>query len=314
MMTSVKMRRTTIFTRKELRQSKAGKREGQRAESAMAPTSSRKPKLGQHFLASEGAAQRIVDALGDVSQSTVLEIGPGRGAITELLARKSRRLIAVELDRVLSAQLRMQFNMLPNVEIIEGDILTIELDTVFGLKPGMLHTGLNFSPEPARVVGNLPYYITSDILLRLLEYHRYFSIIVIMVQKEVADRLAASAGSRDYGLLSATAQLYGRVEQLFTLPPGAFAPPPKVHSSVVRITIKPQLESLRVPEADFIAFLKLCFGQKRKTLWNNLKTQYDGAVLKAAMAKSGVKPAIRAEALPLDRTAALFRALNNGIA
>lgn len=183
-------------------------------KSAMAPTSSRKPKLGQHFLASEGAAQRIVDALGDVSQSTVLEIGPGRGAITELLARKSRRLIAVELDRVLSAQLRMQFNMLPNVEIIEGDILKIELNTVFGLKPGMLHTGLNFSPEPARVVGNLPYYITSDILLRLLEYHRYFSIIVIMVQKEVADRLAASAGSRDYGLLSATAQLYGRVEQL----------------------------------------------------------------------------------------------------
>lgn len=281
-------------------------------KSATAPTSSRKPKLGQHFLASEGAAQRIVDALGDVSQSTVLEIGPGRGAITELLARKSRRLIAVELDRVLSAQLRMQFNMRPNVEIIEGDILKIELNTVFGLKPGMLHTGLNFSPEPARVVGNLPYYITSDILLRLLEYHRYFSIIVIMVQKEVADRLAASAGGRDYGLLSATAQLYGRVEQLFTLPPGAFVPPPKVHSSVVRITIKPQLELLRVPEAEFITFLKLCFGQKRKTLWNNLKTQYDGAVLKAAMAKSGVKPAVRAEALPLERTAALFRALQNG--
>ena len=273
---------------------------------------SRKPKLGQHFLASEGAALRIVEALGDVSQSTVLEIGPGRGAITDLLARRARRLIAVELDRVMSAQLRMKFNMHSNVEIIEGDILKIELDTVFGLKPGMLHTGLSFSPEPARVVGNLPYYITSDILLRLLEYHRYFSTIVIMVQKEVADRLAASAGSRDYGLLSATAQLYGRMEMLFTLPPSAFTPPPKVHSSVIRITIKPRLEALRVSETEFINFLKLCFGQKRKTLWNNLKTRYDEDLLRAAMAKSGVKPAIRAEALPLERTAALFRALSDG--
>ncbi|MGB8006641.1 MAG: rRNA adenine dimethyltransferase family protein, partial [Terriglobales bacterium] len=184
---------------------------------ASAQTISRKPKLGQHFLASEAAGQRIIEALGDLSEATVLEIGPGKGALTDLLARRARRLIAVELDRVLSAQLRMKFNMQPNVEIIEGNILTLELDTVFGAKPGSLRTGLNFAPEPARVVGNLPYYITSDILLRLLEYHRYFSTIVIMVQKEVADRLAAAAGSRDYGLLSATTQLYGRVEQLFTL-------------------------------------------------------------------------------------------------
>ncbi len=280
-------------------------------KSASEPRSLRKPKLGQHFLSSDGAALRIVEALGDLTGATVLEIGPGRGAITELLAGKARRLIAVELDRVLSAQLRMKFNMDSNVEIIEGDFLKIELDTVFGAKPGSLRTGLNFAPEPARVVGNLPYYITSDILLRLLEYHRYFSTIVIMVQKEVADRLAAAAGSRDYGLLSATAQLYGRVEQLFTLPPAAFSPPPKVHSSVVRITIKPKLEALQVPEREFIDFLKLCFGQKRKTLWNNLKAGYDEDALRAAMTKSGVKPAIRAEALPLERTAALFRALGN---
>src|SRR5580700_8631384 len=221
---------------------------------AVVSTSARKPKLGQHFLSSEAAALRIVEALGDVSEATVLEIGPGRGAITELLARKARRLIAVEVDRVLSAQLRMKFNMQPNVEIIEGDILTIELDTVFGAKPGSLRTGLSFAPEPARVIGNLPYYITSDILLRLFEYHRYFSTIVIMVQKEVADRLAGSPGSRDYGLLSATAQLYGRVDKLFTLPPEAFVPPPKVHSSVVRITIKPKIEALRIDEKGFIAF------------------------------------------------------------
>jgi 16S rRNA (adenine1518-N6/adenine1519-N6)-dimethyltransferase len=271
---------------------------------------SSRPKLGQHFLASEPAALRIVDALGDLSQATVLEIGPGRGALTDLLAQRARRLIAIELDRVLAAQLRMEFGTRPNVEIIEGDVLKIELDTVFGPKPGSLRPGLNYQPEPARVIGNLPYYITSDILLRLLEYHRYFSTIVVMLQKEVADRLAASPGTRDYGLLTATTGLFARVEKLFTLPPGAFAPPPKVHSSVVRLTIQPRLDALRVPEAEFIAFLKLCFGQKRKTLWNNLKAQYDQGALKAALAKTGVKPTVRAEALPLERTAALFRALH----
>jgi len=282
------------------------------SKNAVAERPRRKPKLGQHFLSSESAALRIVEALGDLSQATVLEIGPGRGALTEILAQQAQRLIAVELDRVLSAQLRMNFSGRANVEIIEGDILKIELDTVFGPKPGTLRPGLNFSPEPARAVGNLPYYITSDTLLRLFEYHRYFSTIVLMVQKEVADRLAASPGNRDYGLLSATAQLYGQIEKLFTLPPAAFSPPPKVHSSVVRITINPQLESLDVPEAEFISLLKMSFGQKRKTLWNNLKTRYHENALRSAMTKSGIKPAIRAEALPLERMAALFRALHDG--
>ena len=271
----------------------------------------RRPKLGQHFLTNPAAAQRIVDALGDLSAATVLEIGPGRGAITALLAPKARRLIAVELDRVLAAQLRLKFAARPNIEVIEGDILKIELDTVFGPKPGSLRPGLNFAPEPALVVGNLPYYITSDILLRLLDYHRYFSTIVIMVQKEVADRLAASPGTRDYGLLSATAQLYAKVENLFTLPPGAFAPPPKVYSTVVRMTIDPRAESLGVRDDEFIAFLKLSFGQKRKTLVNNLKTQYSKKALDKAMANSGVKTAVRAEALTLEKAAALFRALRD---
>jgi len=271
-----------------------------------------KPKLGQHLLANHGAAVRIVEALGDISQATVLEIGPGRGALTSLLATRGRRIIAVELDRVMAAQLRMKFGTDENVEIIEGDILKIQLDTVFGPKPGLARPGMSFVPDPAYVVGNLPYYITSDIVLRLLEYHRYFSTIVIMVQKEVADRLAASPGSRDYGLLSATTQLYAQVENLFTLPPAAFDPPPKVHSSVVRLTIAPQLASLNVSDTEFISFLKLSFGQKRKTLWNNLKDHYDAASLKAALTKSGVKPTVRAEALPLDKSAALFRALRDG--
>ncbi|PYX47575.1 MAG: ribosomal RNA small subunit methyltransferase A [Acidobacteria bacterium] len=277
-----------------------------RAASAKAGS---KPKLGQHFLVNDSNAARIVDALGDISHSTVLEIGPGRGVLTSLLAKRTRRLIAIELDRVLAAQLRMKFALYPNVEIIEGDVLAIDFSTLFGPKPGSSRPGLVQTPEPVPVVGNLPYYITSDILLRLFEFRQCFSTIVIMVQKEVADRLAATPGTRDYGLLSATAQLYAKVERLFTLPPGAFSPPPKVHSSVVRLTMSPRVNALNVDEEGFITFLKLSFGQKRKTLWNNLKTEYAPDLLKEALREAGVKPTVRAETLPLEKSAAIFRAL-----
>ena len=276
---------------------------------AAAHRPTRKPKLGQHFLVDDSAARRIVDALGDVSQGTVLEIGPGQGVLTSLLAKRARRLIAIELDRVLAAQLRMKFALYPNVEVIEGDVLAVDFSTLFGPKPGASRPGLVQVPEPVQVVGNLPYYITSDILLRLFEFRENFRTIVVMVQKEVADRLAASPGSRDYGLLSATAQLYSQVERLFTLPSGAFSPPPKVHSSVVRLTMSPRLETLAVEERGFIRFLKLSFGQKRKTLWNNLKTEYSASPLKDALQAAGVKPTVRAEALSLEKTAAIYRAL-----
>jgi len=268
-----------------------------------------KPKLGQHFLASEEYAARIADAVGDSSQSTVLEIGPGRGIITSLLAKSARRLIAVELDRVLAAQLRLKFGMVRNVEIIEADILAVDFDSLFGPKPGLGRPGIELRPEPVRVVGNLPYYITSDILLRLFEFSKYFESIVIMVQREVADRIAAEPGGRDYGMLSATAQLYARVEKLFTLPPGAFAPPPKVHSTVLRLRLEPQQEKLGVVGDGFIDFLRLSFGQKRKTLWNNLKLKYPESELRRALAESKVKATARAETLSLEQSAALFRAL-----
>jgi 16S rRNA (adenine1518-N6/adenine1519-N6)-dimethyltransferase len=270
-----------------------------------------KPKLGQHFLASEEFAVRVVDALGDVSQSTVLEVGPGRGILTSLLARRARRLIAVELDRVLAAQLRLKFGMARNVEVIEADILAIDFDSLFGPKPGLSRPGIDLKPEPMKVVGNLPYYITSDILLRLFEFSKYFDSIVIMVQREVADRIAAQPGGRDYGMLSATAQLYGRVEKLFTLPPGAFVPPPKVHSAVLRLTIDPQQEKLGVAGDGFIDFLRLSFGQKRKTLWNNLKAKYDGPELKRALAEAKVKATARAETLSLEESAAVYHALRS---
>jgi 16S rRNA (adenine1518-N6/adenine1519-N6)-dimethyltransferase len=272
----------------------------------------RKPKLGQHFLIDPSAAQRITEALGDLSQRTVLEIGPGRGALTTFLAKRARRVIAIETDRVLAAQLRMHYALAPNLEIIEADILTVDFDTIFGPKPGSTRPGLNHEPERVQVVGNIPYFITSDILLRLFEGRKYFDQIVLMLQKEVADRLAVSPGKSEYGLLSATTQLYAKAEKLFTLPPGAFSPPPKVHSTVVRLTIAPRLESLRVPEAGFIEFLKRSFGQKRKTLWNNLKTEYKPEILRTAMQKAGVKPTVRAEALTLEKTAELYRKLVDG--
>lgn len=278
---------------------------------ASPPRPGRKPKLGQHFLSDEFAPQ-IVDALGDIAGSTVLEIGPGKGALTGRLARRAQRLIAIELDRVLSAQLRMKFALAPNVEIIEGDILAIDFHTLFGPKPGASRPGLVQAPQKAHVVGNLPYYITSDILLRLFSFRQYLDRIVIMVQREVAERISAPPGGSDYGLLSATAQLYARVENLFTLPPDAFTPPPKVHSAVLRLTIEPQLDLLQVPEQKFIDFLKLSFGQKRKTLWNNLKPQFDGKQLRSAMAGAGIGADARAEALSLEKSAALFRALNGG--
>lgn len=271
-----------------------------------------KPKLGQHFLTSPDWARRIVDALGNVSQSTVLEIGPGRGILTSLLVPAARRVIAVEIDRVLAAQLRLQFGMARNVEILEADILAIDFDSLFGPKPGLGRPGIEIKPDPAKVVGNLPYYITSEILLRLFEYAKYFETIVIMVQREVADRIAAEPGGRDYGLLSATAQLYARVENLFTLPPGAFAPPPKVHSSVLRLTIEPRQQELDVAGDGFIDFLRASFAQKRKTLWNNLKIKYDEPRLKRALAEAHVKPTDRAETLSLEQSAAIYRGLRSG--
>jgi 16S rRNA (adenine1518-N6/adenine1519-N6)-dimethyltransferase len=281
-----------------------------RKNGAPIPTT-RKPKLGQNFLADRSAAEQIVQALGDISQSIVVEIGPGRGALTDLLQRRARRLIAIELDRVLAAQLRMKFATAKNIEIIEADVLSVDFNTIMGPRPGSTFTGLA-SPtiERAKVVGNIPYYITSDILLRLFEFHRYFEEIVIMTQAEVADRVAAKPGTRDYGLLSATAQLYTSVEKLFTLPPTAFNPPPKVHSTVLRLVIDPQAEQLEVDPAAFVDFLKLSFGQKRKTLANNLKARYNDKAIKSALEKARVRSDARAESLSLEKAAAVFRNLS----
>ncbi len=271
----------------------------------------RKPRLGQNFLADRHAADKIVDALGDISDRLVVEIGPGKGALTDLLAERAGRLIAIELDRMLATELRYKYSRLRNIEVLEGDVLKIDFRTVLHRTIGPLDDLRPIKPSRARVVGNLPYYITSDILLRLFEFHDQFEVIVIMVQREVADRIAAQPASRDYGLLSATAQLYSNVENLFTLPPGAFSPPPKVHSSVLRLTVAPRFSELQVTAGDFIPFLKTAFSMKRKTLLNNLKELYPQQKIKMALETAGLRPDVRAEAVELEGMAAVFRNLRN---
>ncbi len=271
--------------------------------------SGKKPKLGQNFLVDLDAMKRVVDALGDIAGTTVVEIGPGEAALTELLAQRAGRVIAVELDRVLAARLRMRFATQTNVEILEADILQMELGTVLGSTPGPLRDLRPTGLFKAQVVGNLPYYITTDILLKLFSAGDRIENLVLMVQKEVADRVVASPGSRDYGLLSATAQMYGTVQKLFELGPESFDPPPKVRSAVFRMKMQPRFAELQVDEAGFIAFLKVMFAQKRKTVSNNLKLAYDKAIAKAALAQAEIAPTTRAEAIPLPEMARLYREL-----
>jgi 16S rRNA (adenine1518-N6/adenine1519-N6)-dimethyltransferase len=260
-----------------------------------------KPKLGQNFLVDPAASMAIVQALGDISQHTVVEIGPGAGAITQILAPRARRLIAIELDRELAPRLREQFAGQPSVEILQADVLTVDFNA--------LRTG----QDRLLVIGNLPYYITSDILLRLFHFHETISRAVIMVQREVADRIAAIPRTRDYGLLSATAQLYAQVERVLTLPPTAFMPPPDVYSTVLRLDMQPRFESLGVEAEAFIAFLKQSFAQKRKTLAKNLRAAgYSAEAASQGLEAADISPTARAEELGLEAMAGVWKTLKGG--
>ncbi|MGB6193117.1 MAG: 16S rRNA (adenine(1518)-N(6)/adenine(1519)-N(6))-dimethyltransferase RsmA, partial [Terracidiphilus sp.] len=218
-----------------------------------------KPKLGQNFLHDVHAIDRIVAALGDCSARTVVEIGPGRGALTRLLAGRAGHVLAVELDDELAKRLRAEFPP-DRVTIVHQDVLTFDFESS-AAKAG----------ERLAVVGNLPYYITSPILTKLAESSGALDRAVLMMQREVADRVASQPGSRDYGALSVIAQMYGPVEKLLTLPPGAFSPPPEVHSSVIRWRFAPRFAELEVDETEFLDFVRRAFAQKRKTLSNNLR-------------------------------------------
>ena len=260
----------------------------------------RKPKLGQNFLVDDSARHAIVDALGDLSKRTVIEIGPGHGAITEILAARCHKLIAIELDRALAAELAFRFRDHPQVQILESDVLETDLHAL--VPPG----------ETADVIGNLPYYITSDILLQLFAAGSAgaLSRAVLMMQREVAERVSAAPGIRDYGLLSATAQMNAQVDNLFTLPPSAFSPPPDVYSTVLRLHFAPRFAELEVDPAGFNIFLKQCFAQKRKTLQNNLRAAgYSVEQLSDAW-PSGISAQARTESLSLELMAELYRSLS----
>ena len=258
----------------------------------------RKPKLGQNFLIDPAASVAIANSLGDISNQIIVEIGPGAGAITEILASRAGRLIAIELDRDLASRLRAQ---LPAIEVIEADILTVDFNA------------LRSGGEKLHVVGNLPYYITSPILLHLFRYCDSIASAVIMTQKEVADRVSASPGSRDYGLLSATAQMYAAIERILTLPPAAFMPPPQVHSTVLRLTMRPRFTELGVTPETFLPFLRQAFAQKRKTLGKNLRAAgLQPAQIAEGLAQSSIPWTARAEELSLERMAALWKTLQPG--
>jgi 16S rRNA (adenine1518-N6/adenine1519-N6)-dimethyltransferase len=259
-----------------------------------------KAPLGQNFLADAGAASRIVDALGDIGSSVVIEIGAGRGALTKLLAPRAGHLIATELDEMLASKLRAAYAGQQNVEIAHANFLKISLSDI-------LNNSGKLQPwSRVKIVGNIPYYITSDILLRLLEQHELIERAVLMVQREVADRIAAEPASRDYGLLTCTTELFANAERLFTLPPSAFSPPPQVHSSVIRLTINPKAARLGINAEEFLNFCKLAFAQKRKTLFNNLRRRYDENNVRGALSSIQVRDDARAEMLSLEQLALVF--------
>lgn len=258
----------------------------------------KKPRLGQNFLNDTQAADRIVAALGDYSGRTVVEIGPGRGAITRTLAARAGRLLAIELDTELASGLRAGFPS-EKVTVVNEDVLQFDFAAASAA-----------AGERLLVLGNLPYYITSPILLKLAANHAVLDRAVLMVQREVADRVAATPGCRDYGLLSVTAQLYGPIENLFTLPPEAFSPPPEVHSTVFRWRFAPRITELGVDETGFLQFLRQAFAQKRKTLANNLRAAgFAPEVIATGLSSARIDPRARAETLAFDAFAMLWRSL-----
>ena len=266
-----------------------------------------KTRLGQNFLRDQQAIRRIVAALGDCTDRTVVEIGPGRGAITHELASRAGRLIALEVDRELAAQLAGSFPIQASGPSPAGSGVTVKnVDVLsFDFSAASIAAG-----QRLIVVGNLPYYITSPILTRLAENSDVLDRAVLMVQREVADRVTAKPGSRDYGLLSVTAQLHGPVEPLFTLPPDAFSPPPEVHSTVFRWRFAPRFRELGLERGPFLGFLRRVFALKRKTLANNLRAAgvTDGAIA-VALSAAGIDPKVRAEALPIEILASLWTSL-----
>jgi 16S rRNA (adenine1518-N6/adenine1519-N6)-dimethyltransferase len=253
-------------------------------------------RFGQHFLTDPRILDRIVGALELDGSETVIEVGPGRGTLTDRLAAKCRKLIAIEIDRDLVAQLRQRYADRPHVEILEGDVLKTPFASAAG--------------GPYVLIGNVPYYITTPILFHALERPRALRS-VFLVQREVAERMGAAPDSENYGALSVNVQALARVEVLFRVAAGAFNPPPKVESAVVRVT--PLADPVIGPEEEqgFSAFVIAAFSQRRKQLGSVVRSiaAVDTGAAAALVAAAGLDPRARSETLGPSQFARLYRAL-----
>jgi 16S rRNA (adenine1518-N6/adenine1519-N6)-dimethyltransferase len=259
-------------------------------------------RLGQHFLA-PAWADKVVAAIAPAAGDAFLEIGPGTGALTVPLAASGSPILAVEVDRRLAADLA--HGAPSNVTVLTGDILRTDVI------PFLSGLGSTSGPADAtsrrrfRVVGNLPYYIASPILFRLIELHQqhgFFADAVVMLQKEVADRLLARPGTKEYGVLTILLARHAQVTRLLDLPPGAFSPPPKVRSTVVRLVFGASPVKV-ADEAGFERLVKMLFSQRRKTLSNAIKSVGPAAV--QALAQSGLDGRRRPETLQVEEAARL---------
>ncbi len=260
--------------------------------------SSKRPPLGQHFLHDPRVRRQILRRLDCRPHDAWLEIGAGHGEMTLGLAETGARLVAVERDPRLAAELRAALAPFPAAQVIERDVLKVSL-------AGLAQEN---STNRWRVYGNLPYYITSPILHRLFAEIQLIQDIHIVIQREVAERLTARPGRRDYGYFSVVAQFYTSPEILLAIPRGAFRPPPKVDSALVRLAPPGAQGQLSVESDGFLRFVQACFRQKRRTLRANLRGRY-GTRVEEALAALNLKPRARGEELTLDHLAALYRAL-----
>ncbi len=251
-----------------------------------------RPPRGQHFLRSRRILARIAARLPIHEGARVIEIGAGDGALTAELLARGAQVTAIEVEPRLAARLRERFAENPRLEVLEGDILELDLAQLVAQR----------TSEPALVTGNLPYYITSPILRRVFAAAPRIAHAVFLMQHEVALRVAATKGSRDYGFLSVLCRLYSEPEYLFAVPPGAFRPPPKVQSAVVRLTIRPA----ETVDPSLVAFLKACFRQPRKTLRNNLAARYPRTALDTLEECTR-----RAQQLDLDELRSLWQRLES---
>lgn len=261
-----------------------------------------KKSLGQNFLVGKHYPQRIVAAVIPQPDETILEIGPGHGALTEMLIATKANIIAIELDRQLIPELTAQFADLPNFRLVEADALEVNFCAL--IQPA----------TSARVVANLPYYISTAILQRLIAQRACISEMTLMLQREVVERIVAQPGGKEYGFLAALVQFSCEAKKLFDVPPGAFRPVPKVTSSVIRLRVRETPAAVVNDEAFFVDLLKALFAQRRKTIWNNLRAakdrfKKDDLQFRAALDAAQIDPQRRAETLSLEEMGRLANQL-----